>query len=95
METERKIPDPEFPANDVDRARVEAVVSIHEAIMKAIVDELTIHGKDPRNSDIIASAMAMTIHRLSDADPRINYYIATMMAMGDPRDLIRNKNAKK
>lgn len=96
MEIDRNTtPEPEFPANDLDRARVEAVVNIHEAIIKAITAELAIHGKDPRNTDILASAMCMTIHRLSDISPMISYYIATMMAMGDPRDLVRDKNSKK
>ena len=88
METERK---EGAPLDELSQARVDAVVSIHTAIMKTIVAELSVHGKDPRNADIIASAICMTIHHLSDFDPRINYYIAHMMSLGDPRDLLRDK----
>ena len=91
MEAERKGATPEYPMDELSQARVDAVIAIQDAIMKALTAELSAHGRDPRKADIIASAICMSIHRLSDFDPRINYYIATMMAMGDPRDLLRDK----
>ena len=67
---------------EMDRARVEAVTAMSESLIKTIVKELEAHGKDPHNSDIIAAAMALTIHKLAYIDPAINFYIATIMASG-------------
>lgn len=65
--------------DQMDQARVDAVVGISDAIISAIAKELKTHGPDPRNSDIIAAAMALAIVQLNSVDPSISYYIATIM----------------
>lgn len=72
----------------MNQARVEAVTSMSTALIKTITDELSMHGRDPHNADIISAAMALTIHKLAYVDPSISYNIATIMASGvKPGDL--------
>lgn len=74
--------------DEMDQARVDAVVEISNALISTITKELKAHGPDPRNSDIIAASMALTIHKLALIDPAISYYIDVIMSTGvKPGDL--------